>query len=148
MVYERQDRFAEAEALFKEALAQNEAIYGKDHYNISHSLGMLGILYQRWGKMDQAIDYYGRGLKLSQDLFPPHFPMTISRQIRMAEILAEAEQEGQAMEILRRTYDVSLDKHGPEYRHTKTAKERLIKLYRAQGKDALAEELMDRGTGQ
>jgi len=141
LVYAKQDRFAAAEILFKEALSQSRVIYGDEHYHISHCLGNLGVLYERWGKYDQAIDYYGRGMELSRKLFPPHFPITLAREIRFAEILNKAKQKNRAVDVLRQSYALSLEKYGSEYQHTKVAKERLIEIYETQGKNELADEL-------
>ena len=142
VVYEVQQRFAEAEPLYLEALEQYRAIYTEENPIMSHILIVLGRLYHEWGKYELAIDYYGQGLTLSEQTYPAHFPTNLARQILYAQILKEAGRPEEALETLLKTYNVATEKYGPENRYTLQAKEQIVALYKLIGEDELASDFV------
>ncbi|GAA2788735.1 tetratricopeptide repeat protein [Saccharopolyspora taberi] len=63
-------RYAEAEAMFREALE----IFGTDHREAGFVLGNLGALMQDAGHVDQAAACYEESLRIKERALGPHHP--------------------------------------------------------------------------
>ena len=50
-LYQAQGRYADAEPLYKRALAMREAALGPDHPDVARALSNLGLLYKKQGPL-------------------------------------------------------------------------------------------------
>ena len=65
LLYEAQKRFAEAEQLFKRALATNEKALGSEHRDVATSLNNLAGLYRADGELDHALAASTRAVEIT-----------------------------------------------------------------------------------
>jgi hypothetical protein len=54
IVYYRQGRYSEAEAVFTKVLAQKQRVLGEQHPETLTSMNNLGVVYRAQGKYSQA----------------------------------------------------------------------------------------------
>jgi tetratricopeptide (TPR) repeat protein len=73
-----QGHYAEAEPLYREALALAEKLFGPDHAEVSVILNNLAVLYKYTGKFDEAEALYQRALAITEkNLGPDHTEVAI-----------------------------------------------------------------------
>src|SRR6202040_2846756 len=68
MVHQAQGKYAEAEAVFKRALAIREQALGASHPDVAHALRNLANVYRDQGKHAQAEGLYKRALAIQEHL--------------------------------------------------------------------------------
>ena len=64
--YNAQRKYAEAEGLYKRALAIREKALGEDHPNVARTLNDLGFVYTEQGKYGEAEELHKRALAISE----------------------------------------------------------------------------------
>ena len=64
VVYETQGKYADAEALYKRALAIREKALGQDHPDVARTLNNLAVVYKDQGKYADAEGLYKRALAI------------------------------------------------------------------------------------
>ena len=74
MLYDNQGRYAEAEPLYKRALAIREKALGPDHPDVALSLNNLAFLYDKQGRYADAEPLYKRSLAISEKALGPDHP--------------------------------------------------------------------------
>lgn len=67
-------RLAEAERLYKRALAMDEEALGKDHLNVARDLNSLALLYDSRGNDAEAEPLYRRALAIAKKALGPDHP--------------------------------------------------------------------------
>ncbi len=65
-LYRTQGRYAEAEPLYRRALAIDEKALGSDHPNVATDLNNLALLYHNQGKHAEAEPLYKRALAIDE----------------------------------------------------------------------------------
>ena len=83
-LYQAQGRYADAEPLYKRALAIHEKALGPDHPDVATSLNNLAVLYQAQGRYADAEPLYKRSLAIREKALGPDHP----------DVAAIAEQSG------------------------------------------------------
>ena len=73
-MYFAQGRYAEAEPLYKRALAISEKALGPDHPDVGSSLNNLAMLYESQGRYAEAEPLYKRALAISEKALGPDHP--------------------------------------------------------------------------
>jgi tetratricopeptide (TPR) repeat protein len=71
MLYQAQGRNADAEPLYKRALATWEKALGPDHGVVAQSVNELANLYQKQGRFADAEPLYKRALAIREKTFGP-----------------------------------------------------------------------------
>ena len=79
-----QGRYAEAEPLYKRALAIREKALGPDHPDVAKALNNLAVLYQKQGRYAEAEPLYKRALAIREKALGPDHP----------DVATDAEQSG------------------------------------------------------
>ena len=64
MFYDNQGRYADAEPLYKRALAVREKTLGPDHPDVAQTLNNLALLYYNQGRYAEAEPLYKRALAI------------------------------------------------------------------------------------
>ena len=82
-------RFAEAEPLYKRALAIDEASYGRDNPNVANDLWNLAELLLATNRLVEAERLYRRALVIDEANHGPDHADTLARK-RALRVLAEA----------------------------------------------------------
>ena len=73
-VYHSQGKYAEAEPLYKRALAIVEKAFGQEHPNVATSLNNLGGVYVAQGKYAEADPLFKRALAIQENALGPEHP--------------------------------------------------------------------------
>ena len=73
-LYRAQGRYAEAEPLYKRALAISEKALGPEHPDVGTSLNNLAVLYQAQGRYAEAEPLYKRALAIDEKALGPEHP--------------------------------------------------------------------------
>ena len=87
MLYDDQGRYAEAEPLYKRALAIQEKALGPDHPDVATALNNLAVLYRHQGRYAEAEPLYKRALAIEEKALGPDHP----------DVASDAEQSGFAL---------------------------------------------------
>ena len=86
MLYRDQGRYAEAEPLYKRALAISEKAIGPEHPDVAASLGNLGKLYQAQGRYAEAEPLYNRALLISEKVLGADHPKTTTLRSNLQKL--------------------------------------------------------------
>ncbi len=74
LLYDAQGKYAEAEPLYKRALAIREQVLGPEHRSVATSLSNLAELYKAQGKYAEAEPLYKRSLAIREKALGPAHP--------------------------------------------------------------------------
>ena len=73
-LYTRTGRAAQAEPLYRRALALKEKSLGPGHPDVALSLNNLAVLLKTLGRLDEAADAYRRALQIFEQTLDPEHP--------------------------------------------------------------------------
>jgi tetratricopeptide (TPR) repeat protein len=114
--YMDQERYDEAEALYKRALAVSEKSLGPDHPDTATSLHNLAYLYHRQEKYAEAEPLYKRALAVSEKaLDPDHQLATIITLNNLAELYKTQKKYAEAEPLYKRA--IAMYEKGLSYKH-------------------------------
>ncbi|MEQ9617040.1 MAG: serine/threonine-protein kinase [Phycisphaerales bacterium] len=105
----------QALALFEEALDISVSTLGPEHPETLISMGSLASAYAMSGRLEQARGRYADLLPISRKVHGPEHRMTHSFEHNYATILTKLDQDGIALEILRRHYELRCGELGPAH---------------------------------
>jgi tetratricopeptide (TPR) repeat protein len=119
LLYRDQGRYAEAEPLYRRALALREQALGPTHPDVATSLNSLGLLYHDQGRYAEAEPLYQRAIALREQALGPTHP-TVAQSLNGLAVLyqeqgryAEAEPRfKQALMISEKTLGLDHPKSG------------------------------------
>ncbi len=74
LLYQAQGKYAQAEPLYKRALAVAEQALGPNHPQVATSLNNLALLYHHQGKYAEAEPLYKRALAIREKVLGPEHP--------------------------------------------------------------------------
>jgi serine/threonine protein kinase/tetratricopeptide (TPR) repeat protein len=141
LVFEDQDRFAEAEQLHLESLEISRRLLGAEHPDTLSSMHNLAVVYNSQGRHAEAEALNLETLEIRQRVLGPEHPDTLKSmgflviQHHRQGRLAEAETLSlKTLEIRRRTL-------GDEHPDTQLSRANLADLYKSQRRYAEAESL-------
>jgi tetratricopeptide (TPR) repeat protein len=101
--YRNQNRYGEAESLYKRALAIREKAFGTDHPSLAGSLHNLAWLYDTHGQYANAKPLYERALAIRErDLDPSHHHLVCTSLSCLAGLYMKQGQRLQAAALHRR----------------------------------------------
>jgi tetratricopeptide (TPR) repeat protein len=100
-----QGRYAEAEATYREALADVTARMGEDHPFTLGLTNNLGSLLRTQGKFDEAIATQRKALELARKVFGPDHPDTLTLGNNFGLMLTEAGRYDEAHDVYLDTLD-------------------------------------------
>ena len=73
-LYQRQERFADAEPLFKRALAIRERSLGPSHPDLAQSLNNMATHYEKQGRHGDSTPLFKRALAIYEKAAGPDIP--------------------------------------------------------------------------
>jgi tetratricopeptide (TPR) repeat protein len=138
-------RFAEAEPLFRRALAISEQGVGSDHPNVASALNNLAELLRATGRLGEAEPLYRRALDIGERVFGPDHPEVATDLNNLAGLLEDTGRLGEAEPLYRRALDIDERVFGPDHPEVATDLNNLAGLLRATGRPGEAEPLSRRG---
>ena len=139
LLYATQGQYAQAEPLYKCALAITEKALGPDHPDVATSLNNLAVLYEAQAKYDQAEPLYKRALAISEKALGPDHPDVATSLNNLAELYRAQAKYDQAEPLYKRALAIKEKALGPDHPSVATSLNNLALLYKAQGKYDQAE---------
>jgi len=143
-LYKSQEKYNEAELLYKRSLKINETELGKDHLDVATSLNHLAMLYYSLGKYEEAEPLFQRCLDIREaELGKDHIDVGRSL-INLANVYYSLEEDEKAETMYKRSLEILKHKHGEYHPDVATVLNSLAKSYEFQGKYKEAEALFNR----
>ncbi len=105
--------YAEAQPLFKRALAIRESALGPDHPDVAASLNNLASLYYAQGDYAEAEQLYERSLAIVESALGPDHPDVATVLENYSELLRQTNRESEAAEMEARARAIRA-KHAPQ----------------------------------
>ena len=139
-----QGRYAEAEPLYKRALAIAEKALGPDHPDVASCLNNLAILYKAQGRYAEAEPLYKRALAIREKALGPDHP-SLAQSLNNLALLYDAQgRYVEAEPLYKRALAIWEKALGPDHPDVASCLNNLALLYDAQGRYAEAEPLYNR----
>jgi tetratricopeptide (TPR) repeat protein len=137
-------RYAEAEPLFRRALAIDEKAQGPNHPDAAAGLNNLAMLYYDQGCYGDAEPLYQRALAICEKALGPDHPDTAQSLNNLALLYYNQRRYAQAEPLYQRALAIYERELGPEHPDTATTLNNLAGIYDSQGRYAEAEPLLQR----
>ena len=123
--------YAEAEPLFKRALAIGEKALGPDHPDVATSLNNLAVLYRATGRYAEAEPLYQRALAIGEKALGPEHPDVATRLNNLAVLYQATGRYAEAEPLYQRALAIGEKALGPDHPDVATALNNLAVLYQA-----------------
>ena len=136
--------YAEAEPLYRRALAIREKVLGAEHPDLARSLNNLGGLYVSQGKYAEAEPLYRRALAIRVKVLGAEHPDVATSLNNLAALYDSQGKYAEAEPLYRRALAIREKVLGAEHPAVATSLNNLAGLYVRQGKGAEAEPLYRR----
>jgi tetratricopeptide (TPR) repeat protein len=136
--------YAQAEPLYRRALAIDEKALGPEHSSTAGSLNNLAELYRAQGRNQEAEPLHWRALAIREKALGPEHPDTAQSLNNLASLLQDQSKYKDAELLYRRSLAIVEKALGPDDSMTATCLNNLADFYRAQGRNQEAEPLLRR----
>jgi CHAT domain-containing protein/tetratricopeptide (TPR) repeat protein len=143
-LYRPQAHYAEAEPLFKRALAIWEKALGPEHTRVGIALNNLAEICLAQGRDDEAEPLFNRSLAIREKALGPEHPDVAIALNNLATFYLSEGRYAEAEPLLKRALAVWEKALGPDHTSVGTALNNLAGLYRDQARYAEAEPLFQR----
>ena len=111
MLLHATNRLAEAEPLYRRALAIDEASYGPDHPDVATDLNNLAALLQATNRLAEAEPLYRRALAIDEASYGPDHPDVATVLNNLAVLLQATNRLAEAEPLSRRQLEILLQFH-------------------------------------
>jgi CHAT domain-containing protein/tetratricopeptide (TPR) repeat protein len=140
-VYAGMGRDADAESVYKRALAVMEKTIGLDSNDIVPELSNLGALYERQSRYAEAEPLLKRALALREKALPPNPPKVGVALNNLATVYEKQDRHSESEPLLKRALAIYQKIPGAE-RAVATLVDNLGQVYKAEGRYADAEPVI------
>jgi len=137
-------RFAEAEPMYRRALAIDEKSFGKDHPNVAIRLNNLAQLFQDTDRLAEAEPLMRRALAIDEKSFGKDHPTVAIRLNNLAELLRATNRLKEAEPMYRRALAIDEKSFGEDHPTVAIHLNNLALLLQGTDRLAGAEPLMRR----
>ena len=148
MLYQAQGRYADAEPLFKRALAISEKALGPDHPDVAVSLNNLADLYDDQGRYADAEPLYKRSLAIWEKALGPDHPNVATSLNNLAALYHDQGRYADAEPLYKRSLAIGEKALGPDHPDVALSLNNLAALFTAQGRYADALPIVQRTISQ
>ena len=124
------NRLAEAEPLYRRALAIDERSYGPDHPNVATDLNNLAVLLQATNRLAEAEPLYRRALAIDERSYGPDHPNVATALNNLAALLQATNRLGEAEPLYRRALAIDERSYGPDHPDVASDLNNLARLLR------------------
>ncbi len=124
-------RYAPAEVTARNAVASLEALYGGHHPDVGRALGLLGIVLEAEGKLDEAEGCHARSLAIMQETFGAEHPRTVTALSHLADAKGARGDHRSAVELYQRILKIDVQSLGGSHPV-------IAKIYNNMGDELLA----------
>ncbi|EAR21585.1 tetratricopeptide repeat protein [Nitrococcus mobilis] len=135
---------AEAEPLFRRALAIGEAVYGPEHPAVATGLNNLAGLLQATNRLAEAEPLFRRALAIDEAAYGSEHPEAATGLNNLAELLRATNRLAEAEPLYRRALAINEAAYGSEYPAVARDLNNLAELLRVTNRLAEAEPLYRR----
>jgi len=140
-------RYAEAEPLYKRALAIREKALGPEHPDTTRSLNDLAVLYDSQGKNAEAEPLYKRALAIREKALGTEHPDTAASLNNLAVLYYSQGRYAEAEALYKRALAIYEKALGPEHPDTAQVLENYADLMRKLNRESEAAKLEARAKG-
>ena len=137
-------RHAEAEPLYRRALAIKEQVYGPEHADVALGLNNLAVLLSELGKHAEAEPLHRRALAISEQVYGSAHASVATSLNNLALLLNELGRHSEAEPLYRRALAIQEQVYGSEHAAVALGLNNLAELLRVLGNHAEAEPLYRR----
>jgi tetratricopeptide (TPR) repeat protein len=138
--YSRQDRHADAEKLFTEALVYQKRELGNFHIETMCTMNELGALYLKTGDVENAEFMLTESLRAKERALGPDHPRTLNTVNNIGNLYSLQLQLGKATEMYQRALEGYTKLHGPKDKSVAEAWNNLGEISMKQGRFSVAQE--------
>ena len=144
LLFDTKSLHAQAEPLYRRALAIDEASFGPDHPNVAIRLNNLAELLRATNRLAEAEPPMRRAVAIDEASFGPDHP-TVARDFNnLAQLLQDTNRLAEAEPLMRRALAIDEVSFGPDHPEVATDLSNLATLLQATDRLAEAEPLMRR----
>jgi tetratricopeptide (TPR) repeat protein len=136
--------YADAEPLYKRAIAIDEKVLGPEHPDVAPSLNNLALLYRDTGRYPEAEPLYNRVLSIWEKALGPEHPNIATVANNLAELYQATGRYPEAEPLFQRSLSIREKVLGPEHPDVAPSLNNLAALYQATGRYPEAEPLYKR----
>jgi tetratricopeptide (TPR) repeat protein len=136
--------YAEAEPLYRRALAIDEKNYGPDHPAVAIRLSNLALLLGDTNRLSEAESLYRRALAIDENSYGPNHPTVAMKLNNLAELLRNTNRLSEAEPLYRRALAIDEKNYGPDHPMVATFLNNLAELLGATNRPGEAEPLFRR----
>ena len=115
VLYRTKGRYAEAESLYKRALAIDEKALGSDHPDFASDLNNLAELYRTQGKYAEAESLYKRALAIAEIALGPDHPLVATILSNLERLYYDEDRKVDAGPLLPRVVAIRGNALGREH---------------------------------
>ena len=137
-------RYAEAEPLYRRALAIREKAQGPDHPDTATTLNNLAGIYDEQGRYVEAESLYQRAIAICEKGLGPDHANTAASLNNLALLYHHQGRYAEAEPLYQRALAIREEALGPDHPSTATSLNNLAGLYHDQGRYGEAEPLLQR----
>jgi tetratricopeptide (TPR) repeat protein len=137
-------RYAEAEPLFRRALAIVEASYGPDHPHMASVLNGLALWLKDMNRLGEAEPLIRRALNIDEARYGPDHPEVATDLNNLAGVVFDANRLDEAEGIYRRALNIYVASYGPNHPNVAIGLNNLAALLRKMTRFGEAKLLLQR----
>lgn len=145
--FSARSRFAEAEALFQQALRLGKQGLGTNHPQIVEVLSGLAFLCMRQGRYTESETHFQRALRLGEHTFRADHSQVSEASYGLAVLYGEMGRYAEAEPLYQKTLSICEHTLGADHPRIATVLQGLAALYNDLGRYAEAEALYQRALG-
>lgn len=142
LMYMDMARYAESEALFNEALAGYQRVYGEESNPTQTVASNLASLYQHLNKFEQAEKLRRRRFEIMCRINGEDHELTVIACHNLADVLRDQKKLEEALPLTKRALEGFRNCYGPDHSGTMSAMNNLAVLYTQMNHPELAEPIM------
>jgi tetratricopeptide (TPR) repeat protein len=139
-----QSRYAESEAMLREALEMNRIEYGANDLRVSTILSQLAALFAKQCRYFDAEDYYQQSLTIQEEQLVPDHPDVLKTALSLASLYFQQEKYDEAEPLYHRALAKYLQALKPITADLMTEFQNLVTIYKLTDRQREARELEDR----
>jgi tetratricopeptide (TPR) repeat protein len=144
ILFSRKARYAEAEPLYRRALAIDQGSCGPDHPNVARDLNNLAELLRETNRLGEAEPLYHRALEIDEASYGPDHP-NVARDVgNLAILLHQMKRVADAEPLYRRALAIGEARHRPDHLGVVEILNNLAGLLRETNRPREAEPLLRR----
>ena len=144
LLFDAKSRNAEAEPLYRRALAITDASFGPDHPTVATCLNNLALLLKATNRLAEAEPLYRRALAITEASYGPDHPNVASALNNLAQLLQATNRLAEAEPMYRRVLAIFEASYGPNHPRVATALNNLAASLKDTSRLGEAEPLMCR----